>query len=201
MKRLLHLLVIGFAFVALAAAGRPAVWTPEQRQDLDRVSAYLNSITTMTGDFDQIGPDGRLTHGRFFISKPGKMRFDYAPPSPTIVVSNGLSITVYNTRLNTHDSYPLASTPLNLLLSDRINLKNNMSVTGIARQDGMLVVSARSNDRRMTGNITIVFADPGLELRRWTVVDAQNLPTTVSLRNVQTGAPLDDTLFGVKKKS
>ncbi len=201
MKRLLHLFVIGFAFVALAAAGRPAVWTAEQKQDLDRVSAYLNSITTMTGDFDQIGPDGRLTHGRFFISKPGKMRFDYAPPSPTIVVSNGLSITVYNTRLNTHDSYPLASTPLNLLLSDRINLKNNTSVTGIARQDGMLIVSARSNDRRMTGNITIVFADPGLELRRWTVVDAQNLPTTVSLRNAQTGTPLDDALFGVKKKS
>jgi outer membrane lipoprotein-sorting protein len=163
--------------------------------DLDRISASLNAIHTLKGEFVQQDPNGAVEQGTVYIQKPGKMRFEYKPPSAVLVVSDGIDVAVFNKKLNTADRYPLASTPLKLLLSDNVNLQKSTYVIGLERQAGALVVHARSNDRRMTGNITIVFSDPGLELKQWTVVDAQGLSTTVSLRNVQTGITLQPELF------
>jgi outer membrane lipoprotein-sorting protein len=163
--------------------------------DLDRVSAALNTIHSLKGAFVQIDPNGQIEQGQVYIQKPGKMRFEYQPPSATFVVSDGIDVAVFNKKLNTADRYPLSTTPLNILLSDHINLRENKYVVGIEHRPGEIVVNARSNDRRMTGNIAIVFSDPGLELRQWTVVDAQGLATTVTLRNLQTEVSLDPALF------
>ncbi|HEY1962098.1 MAG TPA: outer-membrane lipoprotein carrier protein LolA [Rhizomicrobium sp.] len=163
--------------------------------DLDRLSEALNAIHSLKGEFSQVDPSGTVESGDVYIEKPGKMRFEYKPPSGTLVVSDGVDVAVFNKKLNTTDRYPLASTPLNLLLSDHVNLKGSQYVVGLEHRPGFMVVHARSTDRRLTGNITIVFSDPGLELRQWTVVDAQGLATTVSLRNVQTGVALEPALF------
>lgn len=163
--------------------------------DLDRLSATLNAIHTMKADFTQIDPSGEIEQGQVFIDKPGKMRFQYLPPSPLLVVSDGLDVAVFNSKLNTADRYPLSATPLNIILSDHVNLKENRNVIGVEHQPGALIVKARSSDRRMTGNISIVFSDPGFDLRQWTTTDAQGLATTVTLRNVQTGVPVQPQLF------
>ena len=181
------------------AKQRPAEWTRADAADLDRVSAMLNGFQTMEGGFLQVEPSGQTDAGKFYILKPGKIRFDYDPPSPTLVISDGLTIAVYNTKLNTVNRYPLSSTPLNLLLSDDIDLKRSMAVVGVERQPGELIIDARSTDRRTTANMTIVFSDPGLELRQWTIVDAQGLPTTVSLTNVQQGVALDAASFKISR--
>ncbi len=201
MRRLIFALALAVALPGLTAAGpqRPAEFNDSDKADLDRVSAYLNSIHTMRGNFVQIGPEGRTDQGKFYILKPGKMRFDYDPPNPTLVICDGLSIAVYNTKLNTANRYPESSTPLNLLLSDHVDLKRNEAVISVERQVGELIVNARSNDRRVTGNITIVFAAPTLELRQWTIVDAQGLPTTVSLHNVQMGVDMPASAFNITR--
>ncbi len=201
MRRLIFAMTLAIASTGLTAAGpqRPAEFNASDKADLDRVSAYLNSIHTMRGGFVQIGPEGQVDQGKFYILKPGKMRFDYDPPNPTLVICDGLSIAVYNTKLNTANRYPESSTPLNILLSDHVDLKRNEAVVGVEHQSGELIVSARSNDRRVTGNITIVFSEPTLELRQWTIVDAQSLPTTVSLRNAQTGVDLPDAAFKITR--
>jgi outer membrane lipoprotein-sorting protein len=201
MLRLLAAALLSLTLAGTAvAATRPAVFSRQDIADFDRLSAAMNAIQTMTGQFMQIGPNGDIDQGNFTISKPGKMRFDYLPPNPIMVVANGLSVSVYNTKLKTRDSYPLSATPLNILLSTHVNLKNNDAIVSLERQEGSLIVNARSNDRRVTGNITIVFAEPSLELRQWTIIDAQGLATTVSLRNVQTGVAVSNTLFGLKDK-
>lgn len=202
MRRLILAAAIVLAAPALEAAApqRPAQWSAEQAADLDKVSDYLNAIHTMRGGFTQIDPQGQVEQGKFYILKPGKIRFDYDPPNPTLVISDGLSIAVYNTKLNTANRYPLSSTPLNILLSDHLDLKHSKMVTGVSQQPGELIVTARSTDRRATGNITIVFTDPGLELRQWTVVDAQGMPTTVSINNVQQGVQLPESAFKIMHK-
>jgi outer membrane lipoprotein-sorting protein len=197
MRRLI--LAVLFALAA-AAPAQAAKWTAQQSADLDRVSAYLNSIKTMRGGFTQIGPQGQVDQGKFYILKPGKIRFDYDPPNPTLVISDGLSIAVYNTRLNTADRYPLTGTPLNLLLSDRLDLKKSSLITGVQHSPGQLIVTGRARDRNATGSITIVFTDPELELRQWTIVDAQGLPTTVSINNVQQGVALPESAFKINRK-
>lgn len=197
MRRLILTLLFVLAAVAPASAAK---WTAQQSADLDRVSAYLNSIKTMRGGFTQIGPQGQTDQGKFYILKPGKIRFDYDPPNPTLVISDGLSIAVYNTKLNTANRYPLTGTPLNLLLSDHLDLKKSSMITGVQHSPGQLIVTGRASDRRATGNITIVFTDPGIELRQWTIVDAQGLPTTVSINNVQQGVALPESAFKINRK-
>ncbi|HTK80117.1 MAG TPA: outer membrane lipoprotein carrier protein LolA [Rhizomicrobium sp.] len=184
-----------FTALLIGAPGQAANFKPQDAAELDRISAALNGIHSLKGDFVQIDPNGQIEQGQLYIQKPGKMRFEYQPPSATVVVSDGIDVAVFNKKLNTADRYPLSTTPLNILLSDHVNLRQNKYVVGIEHRSGEIVVSARSNDRRMTGNITIVFSDPGLELRQWTVVDAQGLATTVTLRNIETGVSLQSVMF------
>jgi outer membrane lipoprotein-sorting protein len=190
-----NLLLAAAAALVLSAGSVCADYSRDELADLDRLSAALNDIHTLKGEFTQIDPNGAIESGEVYIDKPGKMRFEYKPPSTVLVVSDGIDVAVFNKKLNTADRYPLSTTPLNILLSDHVNLRENRYVVGIEHQPGTLVVQARSSDQRMSGNITIVFTDPGLELRQWTVVDAQGLSTTVSLRNVQTGVALQPELF------
>lgn len=203
MPRLLAAAVCCLAAVVLMGAGKPppAQFAALQKSELDRVSAALNAIHSMKGGFVQIDPDGGIAQGKFYIEKPGRMRFEYNPPVPTLIVSDGTTIAVKNTKLNTTDRYPLVSTPLDLVLSDKLDLKDNASVTSIQREGGSLIVKAQSTDSRARGFITLVFADPGLELRQWTVIDAQGLATTVALRNVEKDVSLEPSLFEMKERN
>lgn len=198
MRRALQSMAALAAAVFLVGAGPTAPGTQfsdAQKATLDRVSAYLNGIRTMKGGFVQIDPNGEVEQGDFYIDKPGRMRFEYHPPAPTLVVSDGTTVAVKNNKLNTVDRYPLTDTPLDIILSNDIDLRHNAYVIGIGEQEGALVIRARSNSNRSQGDISIVFAEPQLELRQWTIVDSQGLSTTVSLQNVQSGVALPGTLF------
>ena len=197
MKRALATLLLVLP-LALLGPAQAAELSRADEADLDRVSAALSSIRTMQGHFVQIGPDGHIDEGAVYIKKPGEMRFEYAPPNPTLIVCDGLDIAVFNTQLHTVDRYPLSITPLYILLSDHVDLSRNGAVVGVEHQPGTLIVNARSTDRRASGTIAITFSDPGLELRQWTVVDAQGLSTTTSLRNVQQGVDLPDSIFSLR---
>jgi len=136
MRRLAALIAIAIASVALSGAGHMATphlatFTDAQRAALERVSAYLNSIRTLKGGFVQIDPNGDLEQGEFYLAKPGRMRFEYHPPNPTLIVSDGDTVAVKNSKLNTVDRYPLVDTPLDLLLNDKIDLNRSLAVTGI----------------------------------------------------------------------
>jgi outer membrane lipoprotein-sorting protein len=189
----------------LLAAGAPAAaqlvsFTAENRAELERVNAYLNGIRTMKGGFVQIDPDGQVDQGTFALSKPGRMRFEYAPPASTLIVSDGSTVAVQNPKLKTVDKYPLSQTPLDLILGDNIDLLHNHSIVGVDRQKDQIVVKARSRGGRTQGNISLVFAEPGLELRQWTVIDNQGLSTTVALQNVQVGADVSSVSFALPEK-
>lgn len=206
MSRVLKAVSVALAAVLLmgqAPRFRPGQFTGPDLTDLEHVSDYLNSLHSMRGNFLQIDPNGTAEQGSFYIVKPGKMRFEYQPPNPTLVVSDGKTVAVFNKQLNTVDTYPLYATPLNLLLSDDVKLQNNQNVMGVTRQTGAIIVYAKAGATKAGsgGNITITFADSPLELRQWTIVDAQGLSTTVTLRNVETGVTLPDQIFTLAKKA
>lgn len=177
-------------------------FTPQQREDLDKVSAYLNSITTLAAQFVQMSPNGGISQGEFYLARPGKLRFEYRPPSPTLIVAAGGNIYVRNSRLNTVDRYSVQDTPLGLLLADNINLRANSAVLGIDRLDGQLLLRARSSTNRMQDNIQIVFATaPTLQIRQWTARDAQGGSTSVALSGIQVGVPVAPEAFAIPVKA
>ncbi len=179
-----------------------AAYTAEQKAAFDKVSTYLNNIHVIKSGFIQLAPDGQMDQGEFLLEKPGKLRFEYNPPNPTLIVATGGKFYIKNSRLNTLDRYDISDTPLGLLLSDNVDLKTNNAVTGIDVRSDALVVHARTfNNRQQQGVITMVFSNPGIELRSWTVKDNQGGTTQVALRNTETPAgPLDESLFNVPAK-
>jgi len=127
----------------------PAATTPSpttgfnsaQRAQVDKVSAYLSSIQQLVGDFVQVGPDGSRVRGEFYIQKPGKVRFDYEPPSRIEIIADGQSVVVRDRKLATQDLYPLSQTPLRFLLSERIDLLKETNIIGVRADDTFVTVT------------------------------------------------------------
>lgn len=206
MHRLKACLCALLSVACLSGAGQPPPprkieFTAEQQAALDKVSAYLNSVHSLKSGFIQLGPDGQLDQGEFLLDKPGKLRFEYNPPSATLIVAMGGKVYVQNKKLNTVDRYDLSDTPLGLLLDDKVNLKANSAITGIDMREDALVVHARTSNNRQQGNITLVFSNPQIELRQWTVKDNQGGTTMVALHNPQPGAAIDENLFTAPAKT
>ena len=197
LARIVIVVALCLAPAIAVAAAAAAPFSVAQRADLQRVSAYLNTIQTAEGRFVQIGPDGRSESGTLYLRKPGRLRFEYDKPNPTLVVADGSAIAVSNTRLRTTDRYPLLDSPLRLLLSEKIDLATDPRIVGAKREPGLLTVTARQTAGAAQGEITLTFVDSGasLELRQWEVLDAQALRTQVSLSGLKTGGTLAPSLF------
>jgi len=190
----------------LGGAGQPAPprlieFSAEQQAALSKVNAYLNGIRTLKSNFVQLNPDGQLVQGVVMIEKPGRMRFEYQPPSPLLIVATGGQIYVKNAKLNTVNGYSLSSSPLGILLDTDVNLMRNQAVLGVEQSGDSLIVRARSSANRSQSNIALVFSWPNVELRQWMVKDNQGGMTTVALTGAEIGVPLDESLFAVPTRA
>lgn len=185
---------------ARVAAANPAQ-SGGQGATLRKVNDYFNSIRNLTGNFTQVGPDGSTAGGKFFIAKPGKMRFYYQRPSTTDIIADGKSLVVRDRRLATQDVYPLSQTPLKFLLASNLNLAKDSKVAAVYEEPGLISV-AIEEETTFGGKarVLIVFAtNDGVnyELKQWTITDAQGLNTTISVSEIDTAAKPDDKLFVV----
>ena len=188
-------IILALCLAAAPAFARSIDSPSEQRADLDRVAASLNSIHAAQGGFVQIGPSGDVDQGTIYLDKPGRVRFEYDPPNPILVVSDGHSITVKNTKLNTVDHYPLLGSPLNVILGEDVSLRNNPRIVDVRHDDDNIIVDVKTNAAALRPNLSITFSGQNFELRQWTIIDAQGLPTTVALREVKRVDSLPDSLF------
>ena len=168
------------------------------RVDTARIENYLNSLRTLSGEFLQVGPDGSLSEGRIWLSRPGRLRFEYSPPTPILVVADGTSLIFQDRELGQIDRVPLGFAPLGVLTDDEVHLENDLEVRSFERAGGplgLLRVTVVDPDRPKEGSVTLVFSQGPLTLRQWLVRDARDLVTTVTLRNVQTNQPVNPNLF------
>lgn len=191
---LLSALAAAIASPALAAALPPPL-SAEDRALVDRAAAYLDGLASAKGRFTQIDARGAVSHGELFIQRPGKARFAYDPPASLLIVSNGNSVRVYNRKLKTFNSYPLAATPLSLFLARHIRLDKGVRVTRVVRQPGQFSVTARDGSGKAGGWIQLTFSDSPVALREWTVMDAQGATTRVRVEGLQSTGGLDPRLF------
>ena len=183
------------AIIASAAAASAAGLTPDEEADLGRIEDYLNSITTLRARFDQVAPDGALAHGKFYLRRPGRLRFEYAPPTPILVVADRVWLIFHDTELGQVDRLPLYSTPLGFLVKDEIDFGEDVFVEALERLPGELRLHLRDEDDPGEGALTLVFADAPLRLWQWRVTDAQGLTTRITLSDIEVNVPLDPTLF------
>ena len=168
----------------------------KQRVLLDRISLYLSSVQTLVGNFVQIGPDGGRSEGTFYIQKPGRVRFQYKPPSSIELVADGSSVAVRDRKLGTQDIYMLAQTPLRYLLADRIDLLHDTDVVSVTSDDAFATVVIEEKQLAVgTSRLMIMFDAKDLTLKQWTVTDPQGFDTTVAVYNLDSTKKPDPNLF------
>jgi outer membrane lipoprotein-sorting protein len=189
-----------FTVIAVMFAGtaHAAPLSAQDTAELNKISAYLNAITSMQASFVQVGPNGELDQGMVYAKKPGRLRFEYAPPSPYLIVSDGVTIAVANSKLRTVDRYPLIENPLNIILKEGIDLAKDQRITAVERQTGTLRITATEKSGPLKGQVTLIFASPATELRQWIITDAQGLQTMIALKNMKTEVVLPPSLFVLK---
>jgi outer membrane lipoprotein-sorting protein len=187
--------VVAAAVVVLSGSPGWAALPEAAREPIARVEAYLNNIDTLRSGFVQINPDGGQVTGELYYERPDKMRLEYDPPSRVLIVANEWEVIYHDRRLKQVSHLLTGSTPLGFLLEEQIRLSGDVTVTKVEEAGGELHVTLVQTEEPDQGSITLVFAEQPLELRRWTVVDAQGLPTHVVLNGIETGVPIDDELF------
>lgn len=196
LKRLARLAAAAIAATALLALPAQAL-TAEESEALAAISAKFRSVETMNGAFVQFGPSGEKSEGKFFIARPGKVRFQYDAPATISVVADGKSVLVHDKKLQTFDIWPLSKTPLKYLLQKDLDLAKFDKVRGVTLEPDLIQVAIVDESRFGGGRLTLIFDRATQELRQWTVTDDQGLDTSVSIYNVETGTPLAAKLFAI----
>jgi outer membrane lipoprotein-sorting protein len=180
------------------SSGSSTAFDARQRALADKVSVYLSNVRQLHGNFVQVGPDGGKSEGEFFMQKPGKIRFDYNPPSPIELIADGSSVVVRDRKLATQDLYPLSQTPLRFLLADRIDLLRDTNVIGVYADD--VFVTVVIEERQVLGGthrLMLMFGANDLQLRQWTVTDPQGYDTTVAVYNLDGKVAPDPNMFRI----
>jgi len=183
-------------------AAPPAMTTtafsPAQRAQVDKVSAYLSGMHQLAGNFVQVGPDGSRVKGEFYMQKPGRVRFEYDPPSPIEIIADGQSVVVRDRKLATQDLYPLSQTPLRFLLSDRIDLLRDTNVVAVRTDDLYVTVVIEERQALIgTSRLMMMLGAKDYQLKQWTVTDPQGYDTTVAVSNLDTSKRPDPGMFRI----
>jgi outer membrane lipoprotein-sorting protein len=200
-RRTLCLSLLAPAVLTLAWPSRAlaqihaAVLTDRQQTLLASVGQYLNSIRSLKARFLQIGPDGATTQGTVWLARPGRMRFQYDPPSPLLLVAGNGVVIFHDAKLGQTTNIPMGRTPLGLLLADTITLTGDVTVTDFVQLPGQLQITLVRTKTPGEGSLTLLLNTQSLALVGWSVVDAQGRETQLRMSDIRPGGQFDPALF------
>lgn len=180
--------------------GSPALVAPvaPPADAIVRVEDYLNSIQTLKADFIQRAPDGVVTEGKVVIERPGKLRFEYEPGVPILVVADGSMLTFVDYDVKQVTRWPINDTPMRVLVAKTIDLRKTMNVVSGTQEGSLLRVTVQDPKQADQGFITLIFEDNPLVLRAWEVTDPQGYVTRLSLVNPEFNERISRASFTFK---
>ncbi len=197
--RLTHLLAVLIPLTATAApvlAQEPtAPLSGGQAADLAGIETYLNGLTTAQADFTFAAPDGSVTHGVFYLSRPSKLRFEYTEPKGNLLIADGDYVIYYDAQQKEASNLPISQTPLDFLLRPKVSLTQGVKVTAFEHAAGTIRTTLVRDKSEGDGSVTVAFGDKPMELRGWRLADGQGQITDVSFTNWKFGMSLDPALF------
>jgi len=170
-------------------------WPEGDRAVLSEVETYLNKLTTVRAGFVQTNADGTLDSGIMWISRPGRARIEYAPPTDVLLVADGTWLVYFDAELDQVSHIPIDSGPFRFLLAETMKFDDAVNVTAISRSSGLARVTLVDAENPHDGQVTLVFDESPFSLRQWEVLDAQGYLTVVTLTDEIVGESFDDTMF------
>jgi len=178
------------------APGATPLIGEQQDAAVQRINGYFNNLNSIQGNFEQVDSNKKHTNGRFYVQRPGKLRFDYAPPSTLRLVADGHFLAIEDSSLKTVEKYPIESTPFRLLLGEGVDLARDSRIVGVEGDEGSLAITLEDKAGKATGQIKLNFdTTPEMKLRQWVITDAQGLATTVTISDIAPGRKVAADFF------
>lgn len=187
----------GLSSQGSALAGRPVPITisPVDRPAIMRIEGYLSSIKSIASQFSQISPSGDISAGKFYLQRPGKLRMEYNPPVPVLVVASDGSFVYYDKELQQVTNVSLDSTLVGFLARDKVKFDDSVSIVHFERGPKSLRIGIVQANKPDEGSMTLEFSDKPLVLKNIIITDSAGLSTIVSLADARFGVKLDPELF------
>lgn len=197
-RRAFGLGAAALAGVAALPAHAQSALSAEDRATLAQAQTYLQALTSAQGTFTETsGAQNR--EGRFYLQRPGKMRFEYTNPAGLLVVADGSNVKRYDPRLNVFRQVPLGQTPLSTFLARNVRLDQGVRIDRVTRmQSGAFAITARDSRRPDDGQVILTFAGNPVRLYEWTIIDAQGGRTLTRLNTLQPAPNLAASLFQLR---
>ena len=171
---------------------------PRQVEIVQKVNGYFNAIENLKGTFVQTNADKKRLKGKFFMKKPGRVRFEYSPPSRQLVISDGHQIAIQDLDINTDDRVMVDQTPFRMLLKKDVDLLRDAHILEVQEADDLMIVALRDKSKDAAGKIKLFLSTaPVVELKEWVTTDAQGLDTRVEVANLDDKAAVDAALFTI----
>jgi outer membrane lipoprotein-sorting protein len=165
-------------------------------KDIARVENYMSNITTLKTDFTQVAPDGGIATGIFYLQRPGKMRWQYAPPSPVLIVSDGDTLTYFDAELDQVNYVDVDDTLAGFFAQKHIKLNGEATeLVGFSAKANMIRATLQKRDDPEQGQLTLEFTDGPLNLVGFTSTDTAGNVTRIAMHDVAYGMPLEARLF------
>ena len=183
------------ALPAQAATPQAAQLSAQDQSELQRIQEYLDSIKTVQSAFQQFSGEGGTATGTIYLERPGRMRIVYNDPVPILIVADGRTVYYWDKKLQQLSQIRVEDTPAWFLLRPQIRLTGDVTVTRFERGQSALRISMTETKQPDLGSLVLVLSDKPLELRQWTVIDAQQKPVTVALEVPHYGMALSPALF------
>ena len=190
-------------WAASIAAGLDATnLTDQQKKVVIKINQYLNQMSDLKGRFLQINPDDGKQKGKFYLKRPGRIRFDYSPPSLQRVIADGHYLSIEDRDINTIDRYPLEKTPFRILLAKEVNIVRDAIIKTVTEQDETTSITLIDRKGQAIGEIELIFANaPEFYLKAWKVIDTQGQTTHVILSNLVKDEKIDGKLFQLESSA
>jgi len=170
--------------------------------DIAQVENYLNGVSAMQADFVQMASNGATSEGKLYISKPSKLRMEYAPPTDVLIVGNGKEIIFHDRELDQVTNIDYEDVPGTKILTETIKIDGHvLKVTDFYKDSGTTTVTLESATEKDMRPITLVFSNKPFELKQWKIIDPQGVEVTLSLYDMHTNEALDENLFSYKVKA
>ncbi|MBO6518838.1 MAG: outer membrane lipoprotein carrier protein LolA [Rhodospirillales bacterium] len=199
MKRIAILLTLALCTFGVPRALDAATaieMTPEIEQGLKKAETYLDGIKTMQAEFLQISSSGDTANGKILLSRPKNLRIEYDPPTPILIVADGEFLSYVDTELKQVNHIPIEDTPAAFLLRDDFSFTGpELTVTRFERRANTLRISAVQTKDPLAGELTLVFTENPMVLRKWVVIDAQGVITDLTLINARFDYPIPESEF------
>src|SRR5881394_3779569 len=189
MPRMRILLAAILSLLMLASTAHAQVGVPE-------IERYVNSIRTLQARFVQSNPNGSVVQGTLYISRPGRMRFEYDAPSQLKIVADGSQVTMWDPTTKDFGQWPIGWTAASFLTKEPFQLSGDLTVESSQRTaDGLLALTLVQTRKPKEGKVIVRVSENPIQLRGWAIIDNRGNKVEVTLTDLKTGVQLADSLL------